>query len=72
MGGDHCLLLGGNGRLIHALAENVPISFEKTVHTIRYGRDRVTLSKTQSSYGNNNATLFNSPKPNLLIVSSFR
>ncbi|XP_069154734.1 protein FLOWERINGUS D-like [Solanum lycopersicum] len=43
MGGDHCFLPGGNGRLIDALAENVPISFEKTVHTIRYGRDRVKV-----------------------------
>ncbi|WMV31036.1 hypothetical protein MTR67_024421 [Solanum verrucosum] len=27
MGGDHCFLSGGNGRLVHALAENVPIIF---------------------------------------------
>lgn len=36
MGGDHCFLAGGNGRLIQALAENVSILYEKTVHTIRY------------------------------------
>ncbi|KAJ6311490.1 hypothetical protein OIU77_013284 [Salix suchowensis] len=35
MGGDHCFLPGGNGRLVQALAENVPILYEKTVHTIR-------------------------------------
>ncbi|WMV31035.1 hypothetical protein MTR67_024420 [Solanum verrucosum] len=29
MGGYHCFLPGGNGRLVHALAENVPILFEK-------------------------------------------
>ncbi|KAH0755204.1 hypothetical protein KY290_025474 [Solanum tuberosum] len=29
MGGDHCFLSGGNGRLVHALAENVPIIFLK-------------------------------------------
>ncbi|CAK9313413.1 unnamed protein product [Citrullus colocynthis] len=36
MGGDHCFLAGGNGRLIQALAENVSILYERTVHTIRY------------------------------------
>ncbi|KAG1354995.1 lysine-specific histone demethylase 1 [Cocos nucifera] len=43
MGGDHCFLPGGNGRLIQALAENVPIIYEKTVHTIRYGGDGVQI-----------------------------
>ncbi|KAJ8542295.1 hypothetical protein K7X08_017161 [Anisodus acutangulus] len=43
MGGDHCFLPGGNGRLVQALAENVPIIFEKTVHTIRYGSDGVQV-----------------------------
>ncbi|WMV31628.1 hypothetical protein MTR67_025013 [Solanum verrucosum] len=43
MGGDHCFLPGGNGRLVHALAENVPIIFEKTVYAIRYGRDSVKV-----------------------------
>uniref|UniRef100_A0A166DRA3 SWIRM domain-containing protein n=1 Tax=Daucus carota subsp. sativus TaxID=79200 RepID=A0A166DRA3_DAUCS len=37
MGGDHCFLPGGNGRLVQALSENVPIQYEKIVHTIRYG-----------------------------------
>ncbi|KAK8955962.1 hypothetical protein KSP40_PGU021582 [Platanthera guangdongensis] len=43
MGGDHCFLPGGNGRFIQALAENVPILYEKTVHTIRYGADGVQV-----------------------------
>ncbi|KAH0755206.1 hypothetical protein KY290_025476 [Solanum tuberosum] len=29
MGGYHCFLPSGNGRLVYALAENVPIIFEK-------------------------------------------
>ncbi|GMG99435.1 hypothetical protein Nepgr_001275 [Nepenthes gracilis] len=36
MGGDHCFLSGGNGRLVQALAENIPILYEKTVNTVRY------------------------------------
>uniref|UniRef100_A0A0D3FYV7 SWIRM domain-containing protein n=1 Tax=Oryza barthii TaxID=65489 RepID=A0A0D3FYV7_9ORYZ len=43
MGGDHCFLPGGNGRLVQALAENVPIVYERTVHTIRYGGDGVQV-----------------------------
>lgn len=43
MGGDHCFLPGGNGRLVQALAENVSILYEKTVHTIRYGNDGVQV-----------------------------
>ncbi|KAF9596419.1 hypothetical protein IFM89_010683 [Coptis chinensis] len=43
MGGDHCFLPGGNGRLVQALAENLPISYEKTVHTVRYGSDGVQV-----------------------------
>ncbi|KDP30478.1 hypothetical protein JCGZ_16157 [Jatropha curcas] len=43
MGGDHCFMPGGNGRLVQALAENVPILYEKTVHTIRYGSDGVQV-----------------------------
>ncbi|WMV31627.1 hypothetical protein MTR67_025012 [Solanum verrucosum] len=43
MGGDRCFLPVGNGRLVHALAENVPIIFEKTVYAIRYGRDSVKV-----------------------------
>lgn len=43
MGGDHCFLPGGNGRLVQALAENVPILYERVVHSIRYGSDGVQV-----------------------------
>ncbi|XP_057427939.1 protein FLOWERING LOCUS D [Lotus japonicus] len=43
MGGDHCFLPGGNGKLVQALAENVPILYEKTVHTIRYSSNGVQV-----------------------------
>nr|AIN75609.1 flowering locus D-b [Dimocarpus longan] len=43
MGGDHCFLPGGNGRLVQVLAENVPILYERTVHSIRYGSDGVQV-----------------------------
>ncbi|XP_060183640.1 protein FLOWERING LOCUS D [Lycium barbarum] len=44
MGGDHCFLPGGNGKIVQALAENVPILYEKIVHTIRYGSDGVQVA----------------------------
>ncbi|KNA18637.1 hypothetical protein SOVF_068780 isoform A [Spinacia oleracea] len=44
MGGDHCFLSGGNGRLVQALTENVPIMYEKTVTSIRYGSDGVQVA----------------------------
>ncbi|CAH9144655.1 unnamed protein product [Cuscuta epithymum] len=37
MGGDHCLLAGGNLRLIKALCKGVPVFYGKTVQTVRYG-----------------------------------
>ncbi|XP_044473727.1 lysine-specific histone demethylase 1 homolog 2-like [Mangifera indica] len=43
MGGDHCFLAGGNGRLIKALCDGVPIFYEKTVNTIRYGNEGVEV-----------------------------
>lgn len=43
MGGDHCLLAGGNWRLIKALCEGVPIFYETTVQTIRYGNEGVEV-----------------------------
>ncbi|RYR56671.1 hypothetical protein Ahy_A05g022354 isoform B [Arachis hypogaea] len=43
MGGDHCFLPGGNGKLVQALAENVSILYEKTVHTVRYSGDGVQV-----------------------------
>jgi hypothetical protein len=36
MAGDHCFLTGGNGRLVSALAEGLPIFYSKTVRTIWY------------------------------------
>ncbi|XP_051119917.1 protein FLOWERING LOCUS D isoform X2 [Andrographis paniculata] len=44
MGGDHCFLPGGNGRLVQALAEGVPIHYEKTVQAIRYGSNGVKVA----------------------------
>ncbi|CAL0303791.1 unnamed protein product [Lupinus luteus] len=43
MGGDHCFLAGGNGRLINALSEGIPIFYGKTVNTIRFGNDGVDV-----------------------------
>ncbi|GMH25528.1 hypothetical protein Nepgr_027371 [Nepenthes gracilis] len=43
MSGDHCLLAGGNCRLIKALCEGIPILYGKTVHTIKYGSDGVEV-----------------------------
>ncbi|URD97714.1 lysine-specific histone demethylase 1 [Musa troglodytarum] len=50
MGGDHCFLPGGNGRLVQALSENVPIIYEKTVHAIRYGGDGVQVISGSQVY----------------------
>ncbi|XP_077254061.1 LSD1-like2 isoform X2 [Tasmannia lanceolata] len=44
MGGDHCLLAGGNGRLINAMCEGVPIFYGKTVDTIKYGSEGVEVA----------------------------
>ncbi|KAH9288473.1 hypothetical protein KI387_032590, partial [Taxus chinensis] len=43
MGGDHCFLPGGNGRFVQALADGLPIFYDKTVQTIRYGSDGVQV-----------------------------
>ncbi|KAI3989944.1 hypothetical protein MKX01_003647 [Papaver californicum] len=43
MGGDHCFLPGGNRILVKAMCEKVPICYEKTVHTIRYGNEGVEV-----------------------------
>ncbi|XWS66209.1 hypothetical protein CRYUN_Cryun05aG0180200 [Craigia yunnanensis] len=50
MGGDHCFLPGGNGRLVQALADNVPILYEKNVHAIRYGSDGVQVMAGSQVY----------------------
>ncbi|KAK6135515.1 hypothetical protein DH2020_030729 [Rehmannia glutinosa] len=44
MGGDHCFLPGGIGRLVEALVENVPIHYGKTVEAIHYGSDGVQVA----------------------------
>ncbi|CAA6658426.1 unnamed protein product [Spirodela intermedia] len=43
MGGDHCFLAGGNWRLIHAMAADVPILYGKTVTSIRHGDSGVEV-----------------------------
>ncbi|CAK9325156.1 unnamed protein product [Citrullus colocynthis] len=43
MGGDHCFLAGGNGRLIKALCEGVPIFYGQVVNTIKYGSEGVEV-----------------------------
>ncbi|KAJ4785713.1 hypothetical protein LUZ62_036959 [Rhynchospora pubera] len=43
MDGDHCLLAGGNGRLIDALCEGIPILYEKIVTCIDYRGDSVRV-----------------------------
>ncbi|KAJ4845240.1 Lysine-specific histone demethylase 1 2 [Turnera subulata] len=44
MGGDHCFLAGGNSRLIKALCEGVTIFYGKTVDTISYGHEGVSVT----------------------------
>lgn len=43
MGGDHCFIPGGNERFIRALAEDLPIFYNRTVESIRYGEDGVLV-----------------------------
>ena len=43
MGGDHCFLPGGNVKIIQALAEDIPVLYGKTVHTIKYGPEGVKV-----------------------------
>ncbi|XP_016484866.2 lysine-specific histone demethylase 1 homolog 1-like [Nicotiana tabacum] len=43
MGGDHCFIPGGNERLIRALAEDIPIFYDRTVESVRYGTDGVLV-----------------------------
>ncbi|KAA8545615.1 hypothetical protein F0562_020399 [Nyssa sinensis] len=43
MGGDHCFIPGGNERFIRALAEDLPIFYDRTVENIRYGIDGVLV-----------------------------
>lgn len=43
MGGDHCFIPGGNERFVRALAEDLPIFYNRTVESIRYGVDGVLV-----------------------------
>ncbi|KZV52477.1 lysine-specific histone demethylase 11 [Dorcoceras hygrometricum] len=43
MGGDHCFIPGGNGRLVRALAEDLPIFYDCAVDSVRYGSDGVLV-----------------------------
>ncbi|KAK4853343.1 hypothetical protein QYF36_007587 [Acer negundo] len=43
MGGDHCFIPGGNERFVRALAEGLPIFYQRTVESIRYGVDGVMV-----------------------------
>ncbi|XP_062097101.1 lysine-specific histone demethylase 1 homolog 1 [Humulus lupulus] len=43
MGGDHCFIPGGNETFIRALAEDLPIFYNRTVESIRYGSDGVLV-----------------------------
>ncbi|CAO2812716.1 unnamed protein product [Amaranthus hypochondriacus] len=43
MGGDHCFIPGGNERFIRALAEDLPIFYNRVVDSIRYGDDGVLV-----------------------------
>ncbi|KAK9755173.1 hypothetical protein RND81_01G006700 [Saponaria officinalis] len=43
MGGDHCFIPGGNERFVRALAEDLPIFYDRTVESIRYGADGVLV-----------------------------
>ncbi|KAL3635317.1 Lysine-specific histone demethylase 1 1 [Castilleja foliolosa] len=43
MGGDHCFIPGGNERLVRALAEDLPIFYDRPVESVRYGSDGVMV-----------------------------
>lgn len=52
MGGDHCFIPGGNERFVRALAEDLPIFYQRTVESIRYGVDGVVAyAGGQEFYG---------------------
>ncbi|WVZ95112.1 hypothetical protein U9M48_040914 [Paspalum notatum var. saurae] len=44
MGGDHCLLAGGNSRIIHTLCDGVPVLYEKAVNRIEHREDGVSVT----------------------------
>ncbi|PQP95866.1 lysine-specific histone demethylase 1 homolog 1 [Prunus yedoensis var. nudiflora] len=43
MGGDHCFIPGGNETFVRSLSEGLPIFYERTVQSIRYGSDGVLV-----------------------------
>lgn len=43
MGGDHCFIPGGNERFIRALADDLPIIYDRTVEKIQYGSDGILV-----------------------------
>ncbi|VFQ68442.1 unnamed protein product [Cuscuta campestris] len=50
MGGDHCFIPGGNERLVRALAEDVPVVYERPVESVRYGVDGVLVYAGSQEY----------------------
>ncbi|XP_057495297.1 lysine-specific histone demethylase 1 homolog 1-like [Actinidia eriantha] len=50
MGGDHCFIPGGNERFIWALAEDLPIFYDRRVESIRYGVDGVLVCANGQGY----------------------
>lgn len=50
MGGDHCFIPGGNERLIRALAEDLPIFYNRAVESVRYGSDGVLVYAGGQAY----------------------
>ncbi|XP_050233963.1 lysine-specific histone demethylase 1 homolog 1 [Mercurialis annua] len=43
MGGDHCFIPGGNDTFVREIAKDLPIFYERTVESIRYGCDGVIV-----------------------------
>ncbi|KAL6531688.1 Lysine-specific histone demethylase 1 1 [Orobanche minor] len=50
MGGDHCFIPGGNERLVAALAEDLPIFYERPVQSVRYGSNGVIVYASGQEY----------------------
>ncbi|KAM0006196.1 putative spermine oxidase transcription regulator Homeodomain-LIKE family [Helianthus debilis subsp. tardiflorus] len=50
MGGDHCFIPGGNDRFIQALAEDLPIFYNQTVETVKYGSDGALVRANGKDY----------------------
>lgn len=50
MGGDHCFIPGGNERFIRALAESLPIFYNRPVDSVRYGSDGVLVYAGGQAY----------------------